>query len=92
MPLAVIGGLLYVGIFIGKPSQGFRQVLSGLDAGRIGIGTQACGIGRAALSDAIEYAKERIQFGKPIATFQAYIRSYRRTEIPGSSLPGGSDV
>ncbi len=56
---------------LGKPGQGFRQMLSGLDAGRIGIGAQACGIGRAALSDAIEYAKERIQFGKPIATFQA---------------------
>jgi alkylation response protein AidB-like acyl-CoA dehydrogenase len=56
---------------LGKPGQGFRQMLSGLDAGRIGIGAQACGIGRAALSDAIAYAKERIQFGKPIATFQA---------------------
>jgi len=56
---------------LGKPGQGFRQMLSSLDAGRIGIGAQACGIGRAALSDAIEYAKERIQFGKPIATFQA---------------------
>lgn len=56
---------------LGKPGQGFRQMLSSLDAGRIGIGAQACGIGRAALSDAIEFAKERIQFGKPIATFQA---------------------
>jgi len=56
---------------LGKPGQGFRQMLSSLDAGRIGIGAQACGIGRAALSDSIEYAKERIQFGKPIATFQA---------------------
>ena len=56
---------------LGKPGQGFRQMLSSLDAGRIGIGAQACGIGRAALADAIEYAKERIQFGKPIATFQA---------------------
>jgi alkylation response protein AidB-like acyl-CoA dehydrogenase len=56
---------------LGKPGQGFRQMLSSLDAGRIGIGAQACGIGRAALSDAIDYAKERIQFGKPIATFQA---------------------
>jgi len=56
---------------LGKPGQGFRQMLSSLDAGRIGIGAQACGIGSAALSDAIEFAKERIQFGKPIATFQA---------------------
>ncbi|MCX5838011.1 MAG: acyl-CoA dehydrogenase family protein [Deltaproteobacteria bacterium] len=56
---------------LGKPGQGFKQMLSGLDAGRIGIGAQACGIGRAALEDAVEYARERVQFGKPIATFQA---------------------
>jgi alkylation response protein AidB-like acyl-CoA dehydrogenase len=56
---------------LGKPGQGFKQMLSGLDAGRIGIGAQACGIGRAALEDSVEYARERVQFGKPIATFQA---------------------
>ena len=56
---------------LGKPGQGFRQMLSGLDAGRIGIGAQACGIGRAALEDSLAYAKERVQFGKPISTFQA---------------------
>ncbi|MDI9569719.1 MAG: acyl-CoA dehydrogenase family protein [Pseudomonadota bacterium] len=56
---------------LGKPGQGFRQMLSGLDAGRIGIGSQACGIGKAALEDALNYAKERVQFGKPIASFQA---------------------
>ena len=56
---------------LGKPGQGFRQMLSGLDAGRIGIGAQACGIGRAALEDAVEYAKQRVQFGKPIGSFQA---------------------
>ena len=56
---------------LGKPGQGFRQMLSGLDAGRIGIGAQACGIGRAALEDSLAYAKERVQFGKTISTFQA---------------------
>jgi alkylation response protein AidB-like acyl-CoA dehydrogenase len=56
---------------LGKPGQGFRQMMAGLDAGRIGIGAQACGIGRAALEDALAYAKERVQFGKPISTFQA---------------------
>jgi len=56
---------------LGKPGQGFRQMLSGLDAGRIGIGAQACGIGRASLDDAVEYAKQRVQFGKPIGSFQA---------------------
>jgi len=56
---------------LGKAGQGFRQMLSGLDCGRIGIGSQACGIGKAALEDALNYAKERVQFGKPIASFQA---------------------
>jgi len=56
---------------LGKVGQGFKQMMMGLDCGRIGIGSQACGIGKAALEDALNYAKERVQFGKPIATFQA---------------------
>ena len=56
---------------LGTPGQGFKQMLAGLDAGRIGIGAQACGIGKAALEDALNYAKERVQFGQPISTFQA---------------------
>jgi alkylation response protein AidB-like acyl-CoA dehydrogenase len=56
---------------LGKAGQGFKQMLMGLDCGRIGIGSQACGIGKAALEDALNYAKERVQFGKPIASNQA---------------------
>jgi alkylation response protein AidB-like acyl-CoA dehydrogenase len=56
---------------VGERGQGFRQMLEGLDAGRIGIGCQACGIGKAALEDSLQFAKERIQFGKPISSFQA---------------------
>lgn len=56
---------------LGKPGDGFKQMMGGLNAGRVGIGAQACGIGRAALEDALNYAKERVQFGKPISTFQA---------------------
>jgi alkylation response protein AidB-like acyl-CoA dehydrogenase len=56
---------------LGKVGQGFKQMMMGLDCGRIGIGSQACGIGKAALEDAMNYAKERVQFGKPISTFQA---------------------
>ncbi|MBN2396944.1 MAG: acyl-CoA dehydrogenase family protein [Deltaproteobacteria bacterium] len=56
---------------LGKPGEGFKQMLMGLDAGRIGIGAQACGIGKAVLEDSLAYAKEREQFGKPITSFQA---------------------
>ncbi|MEA2013740.1 MAG: acyl-CoA dehydrogenase family protein [Thermodesulfobacteriota bacterium] len=56
---------------LGKPGEGFQQMMAGLNAGRIGIGCQACGIGRAVLEDSLEYAKERVQFGKPITSFQA---------------------
>jgi len=55
---------------LGKPGQGFQQMMAGLNAGRIGIGAQACGIGRACLEDALAYSKERVQFGKPIAANQ----------------------
>lgn len=56
---------------LGKPGEGFRQMLTTLDGGRIGIASQALGIGRAALEDALEYSKTREQFGKPISSFQA---------------------
>ncbi len=56
---------------LGQPGEGFKQMLTTLDGGRIGIASQAIGIGRAALEDAVAYAKEREQFGQPIANFQA---------------------
>ena len=56
---------------LGQAGEGFRQMLSTLDGGRIGIASQAIGIGRSALEDALAYAKEREQFGKAIANFQA---------------------
>jgi alkylation response protein AidB-like acyl-CoA dehydrogenase len=56
---------------LGKPGEGFRQMLTTLDGGRIGIASQAIGIGRAAFEEAMEYSKTREQFGKPISTFQA---------------------
>ncbi len=56
---------------LGKEGEGFRQMLTTLDGGRIGIAAQAVGIGRAVLEESLEYAKTREQFGKPIATFQA---------------------
>ena len=56
---------------LGKEGDGFKQMLSTLDGGRIGIASQAIGIGRSVLEDAVEYAKTREQFGKPITSFQA---------------------
>lgn len=56
---------------LGERGKGFNIALATLDGGRIGIAAQALGIGRAALEDATAYAKERRQFGRPIAEFQA---------------------
>jgi len=56
---------------LGKEGEGFKQMLTTLDGGRIGIASQAVGIGRAVLEEALEYAKTREQFGKPITAFQA---------------------
>ena len=46
-------------------------MLTTLDGGRVGIASQAIGIGRAVLEESLEYAKTREQFGKAISTFQA---------------------
>ncbi|MDI3341018.1 MAG: acyl-CoA dehydrogenase [Sphaerobacter sp.] len=56
---------------LGRPGEGFKQFLQVLDGGRIGIGAMAVGIAQAALRAACAYAKERQQFGQPIADFQA---------------------
>jgi alkylation response protein AidB-like acyl-CoA dehydrogenase len=56
---------------LGERDKGFRVAMATLDGGRIGIAAQALGIARAAMEDAIAYAKERRQFGRPIAEFQA---------------------
>jgi butyryl-CoA dehydrogenase len=56
---------------LGKEGDGFKIALSTLDGGRIGIAAQAVGIAQAALDESITYSKQREQFGKPIAKFQA---------------------
>jgi alkylation response protein AidB-like acyl-CoA dehydrogenase len=56
---------------LGKEGEGFRVAMMALDGGRIGIGSMAVGIGLAAIEYAAEYAKNRVQFGRPIASFQA---------------------
>jgi alkylation response protein AidB-like acyl-CoA dehydrogenase len=56
---------------IGDDGFGFRFAMKTLDGGRIGIASQALGIGKGALNAAINYAKQRKAFGKHIADFQA---------------------
>jgi alkylation response protein AidB-like acyl-CoA dehydrogenase len=56
---------------LGKEGDGFKIALATLDHGRIGIAAQGVGTSQAALEESIKYSKERHQFGKPIATFQA---------------------
>jgi alkylation response protein AidB-like acyl-CoA dehydrogenase len=56
---------------LGKEGDGFKIMLADLDGGRIGIGSLACGLIKACLEESIRYAKGRVQFGKPIADFQA---------------------
>ncbi len=56
---------------LGEECDGFKIALSTLDGGRIGIGAQAVGIAQAALDESIEYSKQRQQFGRPLAKFQA---------------------
>ena len=55
---------------IGSEGDGFKIALSTLDGGRIGIASQALGIAQASLESSIKYAKERVQFNKPIASNQ----------------------
>ena len=56
---------------LGKEGEGFKIAMMTLDGGRVGVGAQALGIAEGAYNEAVKYAKERIQFGKPIATKQA---------------------
>lgn len=55
---------------LGQEGDGFKIAMANLDSGRIGIAAQSLGIAEAALEHATNYAKERIQFGKPIAEQQ----------------------
>jgi len=56
---------------LGKEGEGFLQAMQILDGGRISIAALAVGIAQGAYESAISYAKQREQFGKPIAEFQA---------------------
>jgi len=73
---------------LGGEGEGFRIAMSTLDCGRIGIGAQAIGIARAALEEALAYAKERRAFGQPISQLQAiqFMLADMATELDAARL------
>ncbi len=56
---------------LGDPGNGFKQMLTTLDCGRIGIAAQALGIAKASLEESVKYSQERVQFGRALSAFQA---------------------
>lgn len=73
---------------LGDIGAGFKVAMMALDGGRIGIASQAIGVATAALEAAIDYAKDRKQFGQPIADFQAiqWMIADSKTELEAAKL------
>jgi butyryl-CoA dehydrogenase len=73
---------------LGERGMGFKIAMTTLDAGRIGIASQALGIAAAALNESLAYAKERQTFGKPIAEHQAvaFMLADMATELEAARL------
>ena len=92
---------------LGQEGEGFKIAMGNLDVGRIGIATQALGIAEAALEYSVKYAKERVQFGKPIAANQgvafklanmatqveaAKLLVYRAADMRAQGIPCGKEA
>jgi alkylation response protein AidB-like acyl-CoA dehydrogenase len=73
---------------LGAPGKGYKVAIETLNEGRIGIGAQMIGLARGALDHAIAYVKQREQFGKPVASFQAVQHQIARaaTELEAARL------
>jgi alkylation response protein AidB-like acyl-CoA dehydrogenase len=73
---------------LGDPEGGFKIAMMALDGGRVGISAQALGLARAALEESVRYAKDRKQFDRPIADFQAtqWKLADMKTEIDAAHL------
>ena len=73
---------------LGEVGDGFKQSMKILDGGRISIAALSLGIANGAYSAALKYSKERVQFGKPISSFQAisFKLAEMATEIQASEL------
>jgi butyryl-CoA dehydrogenase len=76
------------GQVLGHVDQGFRLAMWALQGGRVAIAAQALGIGEAAIAEAIAYAKQREQFGQPIANYQAiqWMLADMATELDAARL------
>ena len=73
---------------LGRPGEGFKIAMDTLDCGRISIAAQAVGIAQASLDAAIQHARTRVQFGKPISDQQAirWMIADMATEIEAARL------
>jgi len=73
---------------LGEEGGGFKLAMATLDGGRMGIAAQAVGIAQACLDECLKYSKERVQFGQPIAKFQAiqWMLADMATEIEAARL------
>ena len=73
---------------LGTENGGFKIAMMALDGGRIGIASQSVGIGTASLEEAVQYAKERKQFGRPIGEFQGiqWLLADSKTELEAARL------
>lgn len=76
------------GNLIGKEGEGFKQALAVLDSGRIGIAALSVGLAQGALDAALNYGKERVQFGQPLVEFQGiqFSLADMATEITAARL------
>jgi short-chain 2-methylacyl-CoA dehydrogenase len=73
---------------LGEVGRGYKIAIETLNEGRIGIAAQMVGIGQGALEHALRYSQERVQFGKPIAEFQAvhFLLADLATELEAARL------
>jgi alkylation response protein AidB-like acyl-CoA dehydrogenase len=88
VPLTFDDCRLPLDALLGNENEGFRIAMMALDGGRIGIASQSVGIATAALEEAVSYAKERKQFGRPISDFQAiqWMLADSKTELDAARL------
>ena len=72
---------VHQGNILGEPGKGYKTAIETLNEGRIGIGAQMIGLAKGALQHAIAYTKDRKQFGKAIADFQAVQHQLARAAV-----------